>query len=186
MEKKNSVNYVKMVVVIAIGAALYGLGGLIGVPIFANTTLKPAMAILAMFAAIWGPVVGFLVGFIGHILTDTFSGWGVWVTWALGSGIVGIIMGLFQAATKHDIEKGIFNGKDIGIFIVMSFAANFIGYMISAILDFLLYAEPLDKVIVQQLLTSVTNTIMIGTIGVLLVYLYVKKTSANRNLKEED
>ncbi|GAK86300.1 substrate-specific component MtsA [Vibrio ponticus] len=39
----------KTVVVIAIGAALYGIGGLpmFGIPVFANTTLKPAMAVLA-------------------------------------------------------------------------------------------------------------------------------------------
>jgi len=73
-------NSVKMVVVIAIGAALYGVGGLIGVPIFANTMLKPAMAILALFAAVYGPIVGLLVGFLGHWLTDLFAGWGVWPT----------------------------------------------------------------------------------------------------------
>ncbi len=44
----------KTVVVIAIGAALYGIGGLpmFGVPVFANTTLKPAMAVLALFSVL--------------------------------------------------------------------------------------------------------------------------------------
>jgi len=46
----------KTVVVIAIGAALYGIGGLpmFGVPVFANTTLKPAMAVLALFSVLFG------------------------------------------------------------------------------------------------------------------------------------
>ncbi|WP_375145178.1 ECF transporter S component, partial [Vibrio parahaemolyticus] len=44
----------KTVVVIAIGAALYGIGGLpmFGIPVFANTTLKPAMAVLALFSVL--------------------------------------------------------------------------------------------------------------------------------------
>lgn len=73
----------KTVVVIAIGAALYGIGGLpmFGIPVFANTTLKPAMAVLALFAVLFGPLVGFLVGIIGHWVTDLFAGWGVWFTW---------------------------------------------------------------------------------------------------------
>lgn len=72
----------KTVVVIAIGAALYGIGGLpmFGIPVFANTTLKPAMAVLALFSVLFGPLVGFLVGFIGHWVTDLFAGWGVWLT----------------------------------------------------------------------------------------------------------
>lgn len=74
MDQQKSMKFVKMVVVVAIGAALYGLGGLIGIPIFANTMIKPAMAILALFAGVYGPVVGFLVGFLGHWITDLFAG----------------------------------------------------------------------------------------------------------------
>ena len=56
----------KTVVVIAVGAALYGIGGLpmFGVPVFANTTLKPSMAILALFSVLFGPFVG-TIG-VGH------------------------------------------------------------------------------------------------------------------------
>ena len=103
---------VKIVVLTAIGAALYGVGGLpiFGIPIFAETTLKPAMAILAIFAGLYGPVVGFLVGIIGHLITDLFAGWGVWLTWVLGSGIVGIVIGLLPKLTSNRLEKGEFPG----------------------------------------------------------------------------
>lgn len=73
MEKKQ-INATKMVVIVALGAALYGVGGLLSIPVFTNTSLKPAMAILALWSAAFGPVVGFLVGFIGHMLTDLFAG----------------------------------------------------------------------------------------------------------------
>ena len=178
-----AMNGVKLVVVIAIGAALYGFGGLIGIPVFANTTLKPAMAILALFAGIYGPVVGFISGFLGHLLTDMFSGWGVWVSWAFGSGLVGAMIGLFPTITKKRIQKGVFGASDAAILIVLSFAANFVGYMISAVIDYFAYGEPLNKVITQQLITSVSNTVMIGIIGTVLMLLVAKNYKGKQNLK---
>ncbi|HBH7856890.1 TPA: ECF-type riboflavin transporter substrate-binding protein, partial [Vibrio parahaemolyticus] len=120
----------KTVVVIAIGAALYGIGGLpmFGIPVFANTTLKPAMAVLALFSVLFGPLVGFLVGFIGHWVTDLFAGWGVWLTWVLGSGIVGLIIGLFPSLTRYRLEKGDFNMKDFALFVVLALLGNVFGY----------------------------------------------------------
>lgn len=182
MAQSKAMAGVRLVVVTAIGAALYGFGGLIGIPVFANTTLKPAMAILALFAGIYGPVVGFITGFLGHLLTDAFSGWGVWVSWAFGSGLVGAMIGAFPRITKKRISKGEFGGKDAAILIGLSFAANFIGYMISAILDYFFYGEPLDKVITQQLITSVSNTVMIGIIGTILMVLVAKNYRGRQNL----
>ncbi|MDD2231997.1 MAG: ECF-type riboflavin transporter substrate-binding protein [Sphaerochaetaceae bacterium] len=183
MDKKKSMTAVKAVVVVAIGAALYGFGGLIGIPIFANTTIKPAMAILALFAGVYGPIVGALVGFLGHWITDLFAGWGVWFTWVAGSAICGALIGLYPIITKNALKEGKMNGKQIGIFIGLSFGANFIGYMISAILDYLLFAEPMDKVITQQLLVALVNTVVIAILGVLLMKLVASRFAKTRNLE---
>ncbi len=185
MSTSKGMNSVKMVVVIAIGAALYGVGGLVGIPIFANTMLKPAMAILALFAAVYGPIVGLLVGFLGHWLTDLFAGWGVWPTWMLGSAIVGLAIGLFGKLSKGCIEKGELPKSAILLFIILSFVGNFIGYMISALLDYLLFAEPLDKVITQQLLVAFTNTVVIAILGTLLLALVVKRNKGKQNLSKD-
>jgi energy-coupling factor transport system substrate-specific component len=186
MEQSKGMKAVKTVVIIAIGAALYGLGGLISVPVFANTTIKPAMAILSLFAGMYGPVVGFLVGFLGHWITDMFAGWGVWPTWMLGSGIVGIVIGLFPMLTKHSLDTGVFASKQIGLYILLAFIGNFIGYSISAILDFLLFAEPLNKVVTQQLIIAFSNTIVIGALGSLLMFLVAKRNKDNSNLVVDD
>jgi energy-coupling factor transport system substrate-specific component len=186
MEQSKGMNAVKTVVIIAIGAALYGLGGLISVPVFANTTIKPAMAILALFAGLYGPIVGFLVGFLGHWITDMFAGWGVWPTWMLGSGIVGIVIGLFPMLTKHSLDSGVFSNKQVGLFILLAFIGNFVGYSVSAILDFLLFAEPLDKVVTQQLIIAFTNTIVIGILGSLLMFLVAKRNKDNSNLAVDE
>ena len=186
MEKSKGMQPVKMVVIIAIGAALYGVGGLVSIPVFANTTIKPAMAILALFAGLYGPMVGFLVGFLGHWLTDMFAGWGVWPTWMLGSGIVGVAIGLFPMLTKHALDEGIFTSKQVGLFIVLAFLGNFIGYMISALLDFLLFAEPMDKVLTQQLIIALSNTVVIAILGTLLMFLVVKRNKDISNLSVDN
>lgn len=175
----------KTVVAIAIGAALYGVGGLLSIPVFANTTLRPAIAILAIFAALFGPVVGFLVGILGHSLTDLFGGWGFWPSWILGSGIAGCIIGFFGKATRERLDGGDFPGKDIATFLLLSLAGNFIGYSVSAILDYFIYSEPLNKVIAQQLIGSGSNTVMIAVIGTTILALVANRNKQESNLSED-
>ncbi len=176
----------KTVVVIAIGAALYGIGGLpmFGIPVFANTTLKPAMAVLALFSVLYGPIVGFLVGFIGHWVTDLFAGWGVWLTWVLGSGIVGMIIGLFPMIIKNRIEVGSFDKKDFLIFVALAFAGNVIGYGTSAFLDTILYAEPFSKVFMQLCIIAAGNTVLIAIVGYLILTNLAKRKKQSTNLTE--
>ncbi|UPQ88137.1 ECF-type riboflavin transporter substrate-binding protein [Vibrio sinaloensis] len=176
----------KTVVVIAIGAALYGIGGLpmFGIPVFANTTLKPAMAVLALFSVLFGPLVGFLIGFIGHWVTDLFAGWGVWLTWVLGSGIVGMIIGLFPMLTKQRIATGEFNNKDFGLFIVLALIGNVLGYGCSAFLDTVLYAEPFTKVFTQLVIIAAGNTVLISVVGYFILKSVAKRNKQSRNLSE--
>jgi len=178
---------VKTVVVIAIGAALYGIGGLpmFGIPVFANTTLKPAMAVLALFSVLFGPIVGFLVGFIGHWVTDLFAGWGVWLTWVLGSGVVGLIIGLFPKLTQGRLEKGQFPMKDMVLFVVLALVGNVVGYGVSALLDTVLYAEPFTKVMTQLTIIAAGNTVLIGILGYILLTAYAKRKQQSSNLSEE-
>ena len=176
----------KTVVVIAIGAALYGIGGLpmFGVPVFANTTLKPAMAVLALFSVLFGPIVGFLVGFIGHWVTDLFAGWGVWLTWVLGSGIVGMVIGLFPIITKNRLQQGELPMKDFVLFVILALAGNIVGYGCSAFLDTILYAEPFTKVFTQLSIIAAGNTVLIAVVGFLILKSVAKRNKQSRNLTE--
>ncbi|MEZ8481405.1 ECF transporter S component [Vibrio splendidus] len=176
----------KTVVVIAIGAALYGIGGLpmFGIPVFANTTLKPAMAVLALFSVLFGPIVGFLVGFIGHWVTDLFAGWGVWLTWVLGSGIVGMVIGLFPMMTKNRLQQGELPMKDFVLFVILALAGNVVGYGCSAFLDTILYAEPFTKVFTQLSIIAAGNTVLIAVVGFLILKSVAKRNKQSRNLTE--
>ncbi len=178
----------RTVVIIAIGAALYGIGGLpmFGIPIFANTTLKPAMAILALFASLYGPVVGFFVGFIGHWVTDLFAGWGVWFTWVLGSGLVGLLMGLFPILTKNTLKYGNFNLIQIITFASLALLGNVLGYGVSAFLDTLLYAEPFTKVFLQLCIIATGNALLVSVVGYFILHSVAERNKQCQNLVEAD
>ncbi len=174
----------KTVVIIALGAALYGIGGLpmFGIPVFAGTTLKPAMAILALFSVLFGPVVGFFVGFIGHWITDIFAGWGVWFSWILGSGLVGLIIGLFPILTKNRLQQGQLPKADIALFVVLALLGNLLGYGCSTVLDIILFAEPVAKVMMQLLLAGIGNTVLIAVVGYFILQTVAKRNKQSRNL----
>jgi energy-coupling factor transport system substrate-specific component len=176
----------KTVVLIAIGAALYGIGGLpmFGIPIFANCTLKPAMAVLALFAILYGPLVGFFVGLIGHWVTDLFAGWGIWFTWELGSGVVGLIMGMYPYLTKFSLERGVFTTKNFVLYGVLAFLSNSLGYGMSAYFDVVLYASPVNKEVAQLVIIAVSNTVVMVVIGRFILNSLAKRKQQSYNLKE--
>ena len=65
-------NSIKPVVAVGIGAALFFvLGRFVAIPSpVPNTNISLQYAVLALLAAMYGPVAGGLIGFIGHALID--------------------------------------------------------------------------------------------------------------------
>lgn len=68
-------NTIKKVVATGIGAALFIIiGMLVNIPTpIPNTNIQLQYAVLALFAVIYGPGVGFFTGFIGHALIERFD-----------------------------------------------------------------------------------------------------------------
>lgn len=89
------------VVYAAIGAALYAVVtwafNMWQIPGAGNVGIRPAIVIPMFFGIAFGPIVGFISGFVGNILADMLSGYGFWIWWDLGNGIIGLIPGLFSA-----------------------------------------------------------------------------------------
>ena len=102
MNKKSPV---VTIVAIGIGAALFFvLGRFVAIPSpVPNTTISIQYGLLAFMAALFGPVAGILIAFIGHALIDFSYGWGIWWSWVIASGVAGLVMGL--GAKKINVEK---------------------------------------------------------------------------------
>lgn len=178
---------IKEVVAIGIGTALFAVLTEVQIPVFfvPNTSLQPRMAILAFFAAVFGPVVGALVGFIGHALGDALFYGSVWWSWVIPEAVLGIIVGVFSS--KYSVKDGGFDTKKLVMFNVVQVVANAIAWIIVApVLDILIYAEPANKVFAQGAISFVLDIVIIGILGSILLVLYSKVMGKSSSLKKED
>ena len=176
---------VKDIVAISIGAALFFvLGRFVAIPSpVPNTNISTQYGLLALVAAVYGPVVALAAGFIGHALIDFSYGWGIWWSWVITSGIVGCIMGLCQK--KVDIINENFTGKRILTFNLYQIVAHLIGWIVVApVLDIVIYAEPANKVFLQGVWAACANIVTTAIVGTLLCVAYSaakpKKDSLSR------
>ena len=89
---------IKEVVATGIGTALFIVLTEVQIPlgIIPNTSMQPRAAVLAFLAAVFGPVVGGIIGLLGHALGDALFYGGVWGSWVFPDAIFGNLVGLFQ------------------------------------------------------------------------------------------
>ena len=60
-----------------------------------NTRYSVAICPSGPLQCSFGPIVGFLMGLIGHAIKDAMSG-GLWWTWIISSGLFGLFVGFFR------------------------------------------------------------------------------------------
>ena len=134
---------IKEVVAIGIGTALFVALTEVQIPLgfIPNTALQPRMALMGFLAAVFGPIVGGIVGLLGHALGDALFYGSVWWSWVFPEAVVGIVIGLF--AKKFAIKDGGFATKEIVLFNIVQIVANAAAWIVVApLLDIVIYAEP--------------------------------------------
>ena len=177
---------VKSVVAIGIGAAIYViLARFTSIPTgIPNTNIEIVYPFLALLATIYGPVVGFSVGFIGHALGDFLMYGQTWWSWVLATAVLGLVIGLYGMLL--DLENGVFTTKQMIGFNIVQIIANVVSWLIIApVGDILIYSEPQNKVFLQGATATITNSISILILGTILLKAYaatkVKKGSLRRD-----
>ena len=174
---------IKQLVATAIGAAIFFLlARFLSFPVFANTFLTLQYAIVGFFAVVFGPIVGLLIGLIGHFFVDLSWGWGVWWSWVIASAFVGFLSGFILKPGK--IEEGAFAGSDIVRFVIGSLIVHAIAWGgIAPVGDILIYAEPADKVFTQGLIAGSSNFVITAVVGSLLLLGYAKTRTKSESLE---
>lgn len=178
---------IKEVVAIGIGTALFVALTEVQIPLgfIPNTALQPRAALLAFIAAVFGPIVGGVVGLLGHALGDALFYGSVWWSWVFPEAVLGIIIGLF--ASKFAIKEGGFDSKKIVLFNVVQVIGNAVAWIVVApVLDILIYAEPANKVFAQGFFACLGNVIIAGVLGSLLAFGYTKIGGKSSSLSKED
>ena len=165
---------IKEVVAMGIGTALFVVLTEVQIPIgIPNTSLQPRMAVLAFLSAIFGPLVGAVIGLLGHALGDALFYGSVWWSWVFPEAVVGIAIGAF--AKKFAVRE------------VVQIIANALAWILCApVLDILVYAEPANKVFIQGIFAFLGNIIIIGVLGSLLLAAYSKMAGKSSSLSKED
>ena len=176
----------KTIVTIGVAAALYGALGFVGIPVGPNTQLKPAIALLAIFSALFGPFVGFAMGFIGHMLTDMIAGWGVWWGWVMSSAIMGLFMGLVFKYKKFSIKNGLCNKFHVFYLIVTGLIGILVAITFAAGFDVIFMGEPKEKMMVQVALAVFSNAVVFLAAGVPTILGFVRANKRNSNLRIEE
>ncbi|MCI6430499.1 MAG: ECF-type riboflavin transporter substrate-binding protein [Oliverpabstia sp.] len=186
MEKKLFEFKTKTLVATGLGAALFTLLFMYvkvptGIP---ETDIQTAYGIGAFFAALFGPIAGGLIAFIGHALSDSIQYGSVWWSWVIASGISCFIMGLVYPKMK--VDEGEFGKKDIITFNIYQIIANAFAWIVVApVLDIVIYAEPVSLVFTQGIVAAISNAVSAGVIGSILLVLYSKTRSKKGSLTKE-
>ena len=183
MTKKSPIT---VFVAIGIGAALFFvLGRFVAIPSpVPNTNISLQYGLLAFMAALFGPLAGALIAFIGHALIDFSYGWGVWWSWVIASAVAGLIMGVLTK--KISLEKS-FGKKQIITFNVSQVIAHLVAWVVVApVIDILIYAEPANKVFVQGLVGGLANIVTTAIVGTLLAVAYNAAKPKAGSLRKEN
>jgi energy-coupling factor transport system substrate-specific component len=163
----------KTIVATGIGAAIFMLLFMyvkIPSPI-PETSFQTAYGLSSFMAALFGPIAGALMSFIGHALSDAVQFGSPWWSWVIASGVSGFIFGFAYKRTR--VEEGVFKGKDLLTFNLIQIIGNAISWIIVApVLDILIYQEPVNLVFVQGFTAFLMNSISAGVIGSLLLIAY--------------
>lgn len=176
----------RTIVATGIGAALFTLLFMYvkvptGIP---ETDIQTAYGIGSFFAAMFGPIAGFLVAFIGHAISDAVQYGSPWWSWVIASGVSCFLVGLVYPRLK--VDEGQFGWKDILLFNVFQIIANAISWIVVApVLDIVIYSEPANLVFTQGAVAALSNAVCMGIIGTLLLFLYSKTRSGKGTLSKE-
>ena len=176
----------KTLVGTALGAALFTVLFMYvkiptGIP---ETQIQSAYGIGGFFAAMFGPIAGFLIAFIGHALSDIVQYGSAWWSWVIASGVAGLIMGF--AFAKLRVDEGILSGKDILVYNIWQIIGNAFAWIVVApVLDIVIYSEPVELVFTQGVVAAISNAVSAGVIGTILLVLYSKTRAKKGSLTKE-
>lgn len=176
----------KTIVATGLGAALFTLLFMfvkIPSPI-PETQFQTAYGLSSMFAALFGPICGFLISFIGHALSDAIQWGSPWWSWVIASGISGLIFGFAYKYVRAD--EGVFGKKEIITFNIIQIIGNIIAWVIVApVLDILIYAEPVKLVFTQGVVAAGMNIVSAGVFGTLLLIAYAATRTKKGSLSKD-
>ncbi len=152
-----------------------------------ETSLQTAYGVSSFFAAVFGPLPGFLIAFIGHALSDFLSYGSPWWSWVVASGTSALITGFAAKTVAPRVEEGVFGTRELVQFILWVIIANVVSWMLVApVLDIVIYAEPVKTVFLQGIAATFMDAIVSGVLGALLLKAYASTKTGKGSLSKDN
>jgi len=163
----------RVIVYSAIGAALYAVFNVISfaiqIPGAENVSVRPHYGLLTFFGFTFGPIVGFLTGFVGNVVGDQLTGWGAFTSWhwSLANGAAGLVAGLFplwMASRMTSVGGKALVAAVAGVVAtIVGFLLVFIGLVITPELGFntILTTEYIPVVIANSIAAAIVTPILV-------------------------
>ena len=151
-----------------------------------ETNLQIAYGVSSFFAAVFGPLAGFLVAFVGHALNDFISYGSPWWSWVFASGASALITGLCSGKVAPAVESGECGRKELIQFAVYAIIGNAVAWLLVApILDIVMYAEPVNTVFLQGVTAFVIDAVVSVVVGGILLKAYASTKTGQGTLSKE-
>ena len=169
----------RTIVGVAIGVALFGVLMVYGgVKVFTNTSLTSAYVVVAVVAALFGPVPAAITAGLGNVLADLIGGWGFWFDWSLGNLVLGFCTGL-GCVLGSNVKEGVFNTKSAITYTLFVLIGCGLGFgVVTPILTYFFYSSELTMTWGQVTAAIISDGLVLLVVGIpLLIAL------ANRNKK---
>jgi energy-coupling factor transport system substrate-specific component len=152
----------RVIVYAAIGAALYGVAAVFSflIPGTANVSVRPAFALVTFFGFAFGPIVGFFTGFVGNMIADQISGWGLLTSWnwSLANGFAGLLAGVFGVTLARTIpNKLLLAAVAAGLAVIIGFLFVFTDMILGT-------AETFDAALTANYLPVITSNLIAAVI----------------------
>lgn len=163
----------RTIVYAAIGAALYAVFNFISfgflMPGTNEVSIRPHYGLLTFFGFAFGPVVGFLTGFIGNVVGDQLTGWGAFTSWhwSLANGVAGLLAGLLPvwiASRMTSTASKAITAAVVGVIAtVVGFLLVFIGLILQPEMGFntILTTEYIPVVIGNSIAAAIVTPILV-------------------------
>ena len=150
-----------------------------------ETNLQIAYGVSSFFAAVFGPLAGFLVAFVGHALSDFLSYGSPWWSWVFASGTSALVTGLCASKVSPAVEEGRFGKPEMIRFATYAVIGNAVAWLVVApVLDIILYSEPVNTVFLQGITAFLMDAIVSVVIGFILLKAYSSTKTGKGSLSK--
>jgi len=163
----------RVIVYAAIGAALYAVFNFIAfgiaVPWSNEVSVRPHYGLLTFFGFAFGPVVGFLTGFVGNVLGDQLSNYGAFTSWqwSVANGLVGLICGLFPVWMASRMTTGSSRAHTAAVAGVVATVIGFLFIFVEVVtqqemsFNGILTTEYIPVIIVDSIAAAIVTPILV-------------------------